>query len=318
MARLAALTRRLWDVLRRESITRFEGGAEAVHRTDVLLAAFYVFLLVLALDAMWRYQELQAMSPVLLRWPLAWARGLPWREVVIGVTAGFGAAAFAALGWRHHRWARALAFVGLLLFAGVTISFGRINHDNHHVLLPALLFALAPSWRRDPSPGPQAPMFRAVFAAQCLVMVTYSLSGFWKLRAGVEAWVAGRPGLFSGNSLPRIVADRAVQTAETPPLVDLAIAFPRISSLLYLVTVFIELTALATVLVPRLAAAWALALAAFHVMVLWSMHIHFPHSVVVLLVLFWFSPFLGVGRDRAVVAGDPVGPSPLHDAAPRR
>lgn len=310
---VAGARRRLARRLRQESVLAVRGDDATAARLELQLACFATLLMGLAADALAQYADLAAARPDRLRWPVAWAAGLPWREVVTAVTAAFVLAALAGLIGYRQRPARAGAFVALLLYAALYNSIGRTGHGYHLALLVAFFLALAPTLPRRPSRERTERALRLLLAAQAVAMLTYTLSGFWKVAAGVSAWSRGVPGLFSGRSLPLQVTARAFETAEDPALIDLIVAFPRLSSLLYIAAALLELGALPTVVWPRLAALWALGLAGLHTAIFWSMHIDFSRNAIVLVVLFGLSPFLVRGTDV-----DPLAARAAPEAPPRQ
>lgn len=276
-------------------LTSFQSDQRSLVRVHLLLLAFSAYLAATALREMTTFWMFTEREPVHLMWPLLWAKGLTWEPVGIAIVAAFVVVTVVALVAYRHRPVRVAVFVVLLLHASMLSSFGKVNHGFHHPLIAAFFLALVPTLPRigdDIQTSVRDRVYRWILAAQAVVLLTYSLSGFWKLREGIEVRVAGRAGLFSTRSLAALVSHRAIQTSENPPLADFIVNNATVSSLLYLATVGVELTALVTVVVPRLSAVWALALIGFHLAVFWSMQINFTHSIATLAVLFLLSPFL--------------------------
>lgn len=290
--------------IKRWSLAGFQADDRTAQRCAMLLAAFYGYVAAFALTTMTGYQRLIEGDPVKLLWPLWWARSLPWEPVAVTIVVALVLTALLALVRSQHQWPRVAVFVTLLFYVAGVNSFGKINHGLHHLLIVAFFLALIPSRIKEDQGGR---LYGILLAAQAVVLSTYTLSGLFKLLSGLEQLRAGEASIFGGASLAAIVADRALQTAENPPLANLIIEYPALSSLLYLAAVFVELAALPTLVVPRLAGLWALALMSFHLAVFWSMHIGFSASIAVLAILFLLSPFLisdRVGPDAADVLDD--------------
>jgi hypothetical protein len=293
---------------------RFEPTAAAELRVHALLAAFGGYVLAFALQRTVTYRELALPTPTDLLWPLFWADRFAWRTVALGLTTALVAAAVAGVTAYRHRPARMVLALLLTVFVAALSGFGKINHGLHHLVLAVVVLALVPTLPRAllegvPRPRLPAGAYDLVAAAQGLVLVTYTLSGAAKLLAGVAQLRAGEPNLFSSGSLSRLVAERMLQTGESPPLAGVILERPLLGALLYGATVVIELLAVLVLPWPRLAAGWAAALAAFHLAVFWSMHINFTPSIAVLVLLFGLSPFLARGPSPPpAAAGRPADP----------
>lgn len=286
--------RRRWsDVVRDWPFARHQTSPASDLRVHLLLAGLGVLAVILALHQVTSYRALAGPTPTAFLWPMAWADGLPWRPVAITLTTALLFASMLGLLGYRHRWARVTMAVTLLVFVAALSSFGKVNHGLHHLLIPAVVLAAVPSLRSTRGDlGVPLRAYDLVLVAQTLVFLTYTMSGFAKVWTGIEQLVRGQAGLFSERSLAALVADRALQTGESPPLADLVVNHPAASAVLFGLAAVIELVAVTTVAVPRLAAVWAVLLATFHVAVFWSMHISFSTSIAVLLLLFGLSPFL--------------------------
>lgn len=296
-------------VWRATPVGRFRPSAASDLRVHLLVLGLMVLTLGTALQRMVSYWQVSEAIPTELLWPVAWTRGLDWPTVAVWLTVAFTAAAVAAtVGYRHRPLRLVLGLLVLVLVAALS-SFGKINHGLHHLVYAAVVIAFVPTLGRPATGGgPWVPRraYDVVAAAQALVLVTYTLSGATKLLAGVAQLRAGEPSMFASGSLGRLVADRMLQTGETPPLATLMIERPTLGALLFGATVVVEVLAIAVLPFPRLAAVWALLLAGFHLAVFWAMHINFSVSIAVLVLLFGLSPFLVPSQG----PGDPDGPGP--------
>lgn len=285
---------RSWmTVLRDWPFARHEVGPASDLRVHLVLAGSGVLAVALAFHQVIGYRALAQPVPTAFLWPMAWADGLPWRPVAIMLTMALFAGSVVGLVGYRHRWARVTMAATLLVFVAALSSFGKVNHGLHHLLIPTVVLAAVPTLRPTRSGlGVPDRAYDLVFVTQTLLFLTYTMSGFAKVWTGIEQLRRGQSGLFSDRSLAALVADRALQTGEAPPLADFIVSQPAASAILFALAAIIELVAVATVASPRLAAVWAVLLAAFHVAVFWSMHINFSMSVAVLLLVFGLSPFV--------------------------
>ncbi len=69
---------------------------------------------------------------------------MPLRAGVLGILTGYLATTFLGAVFSHRRWARLLAFLGLLEFVALENSFGKINHAHHLWVLTAFLLVFLP------------------------------------------------------------------------------------------------------------------------------------------------------------------------------
>lgn len=298
---------------------RFRPSPASDLRVHVLVLGVMALALVTALQRMVAYWQVSEAVPTDLLWPVAWARGLDWPTVAVWLTVVFTLTAVAAtVGYRHRPVRLALAVV-VLVFVAALSGFGKVNHGLHHLVYVAVVLAFVPTLGR-PGTGarPWVPRraYDLVAATQGLVLVTYTLSGATKLIAGFAQLRAGEPGLFTSGSLGRLVADRMLQTGETPPLASAMIDHPTLGAVLFGATVLVELLAIAVLPFPRVAAVWAFLLGAFHLAVFWAMHINFSVSIAVLVLLFGLSPFLTSPTEHGGPGGDEPGGS-LRRSVPR-
>jgi hypothetical protein len=98
------------------------------------------------------YRELAGQPAVLFDPPffLTWLREMPSAQAIAVVQAGGVAAATMAVLGRSRRAAFALAWIALLVLAGLRASRGKIQHNDLLLLLAAVPFLAAPtdtSWR---------------------------------------------------------------------------------------------------------------------------------------------------------------------------
>lgn len=262
-------------------------------RVHLLLAGTSVLVLTLALHQVIGYRALARPQPTALLWPMWWADGLPWRPVAITLTSVLLVVSVIGLVGYRFRWARVLQALTLVVFVAALSSFGKVNHGLHHLLIPVVVLAAVPTLQPTHDQlGVPLRAYDLVLVAQTVLLLTYTMSGFAKVWTGVSQLLASQGGLFSDRSLAALVANRALQTGESPPLAELIVRFPTTSAVAFAAAAVLELVAIATVARPRVAALWAILLAVFHIAVFWSMHINFSMSVAVLLLLFCLSPLL--------------------------
>ncbi|MEM8947828.1 MAG: hypothetical protein AAGC99_00685 [Pseudomonadota bacterium] len=264
--------------------------------------AFWLVRIYYAATLLFAYQEMNALwklmetggsfSPL---WPIFWA---PYIETT-GFIILFGliSASLLAVALPDRRWPKVLVFIGFLSASAFRSSFGlgSINHGNHYWIWTGFCFCFLPAGNQRSLGASIIGRYRylLVFAyTQGLILLFYSMSGFWKVAAGIEALIDGRIGAFHPEALATIVAAKMIQldkpTILGPWLTDNAWAgWPA-----YMFVIYVELFALFAWLRPGLHRVFGLALACFHVGTFLLLGISFPKHVLILTILLIWSPFI--------------------------
>ena len=127
--------------------------------------------------------------------------------------------------------------------------------------------------------------------AQVMFLLFYSMSGAWKIGIGIQALFKGEDGAFSLHGLAYTLADRMVQTDTDPLLANFFIDNYVLTWLAYLAVMYIQFTAIAVAVRPRLHRLWGTLLILFHLSTWLLMEILFKEHVFLLVMFFVFSPF---------------------------
>lgn len=227
-------------------------------------------------------------------WPLFWVEwvGLELSSLLIlhlSIVAGF-----AGLFFWQYRSARALVVISQLFAAGLANSFGAINHGFHEWLWLGVCFLLLPSGKLSETTNSRVGRFSflIIFSlAQGLILLFYSLSGFYKVAAALLALLVGQVGGFSPEAMALILAERMTQTDTDATWAPFIIENYWVGWPLYLGLYYFELVAIMVFLRPALHRTWGLILIAFHFGTFLFMEIAFPLHVLINAMLFVFSPF---------------------------
>ncbi|WP_136661329.1 hypothetical protein [Nitratireductor sp. XY-223] len=227
-------------------------------------------------------------------WPVIWVKwvGVEQSSLIIlhiSIVAGFVGMMF----WQY-RSARLLVVVSQLLVAAFSNSFGSINHGFHEWFWIGVCFLFLParSGRGDSPDRATRLSFLMVFSlAQALILLFYSLSGFYKVAAAAGALVQGEVGGFSPDAMAITLANRMLQTGTDAIWAPFIIENAWVGWPLYLGLYYIELVAIFVFLRPELHRTWGLMLIAFHFGTFLFMAIPFPPHVLINAMLFYFSPF---------------------------
>ncbi|MCB0121716.1 MAG: hypothetical protein KDE58_05695, partial [Caldilineaceae bacterium] len=272
------------------------GRAEQWQRARMLVQIFALLTLyTTASFVMPRWAEWRVATGIVPLWPIQWMAWLPTPTAVdviclyaLGATAG-------AFFFVEHRGWRLNAALAVLFLHALINSFGKINHSWHPWVLVTCAFVFLPTgpWRTYPPEDERRDHFYAViWGAQLLVMVIYTLSGLWKIYGIIAQWQEGTMTALHPNAFAYQVANRTLQTNTVGPLSRLVIQVPWLGWLPYLAVIYLETFAVVTVWRPRLQRLWAAGLIGFHIGSWLTMTITFNAQILVLGLLFWFSPFV--------------------------
>ena len=125
--------------------------------------------------------------------------------------------------------------------------------------------------------------------------------------AGIWAVFKGEDGAFSLQGLTYTLADRMVQTDTDPLLANFFIENYVLAWLAYLAVMYIQFTAIAVAVRPRLHRIWGSLLIMFHLSTWLLMEIIFKEHVLLLVMFFVFSPFRPIEYDlRKILADLPI------------
>lgn len=214
-----------------------------------LFQAFYVINIFLVYGFLPGLQsDIYTPREVDLLWPVLWLD-------LVGVSAGAAiiaavgmVSAFLGLMYCHRRCVRGLVFLSALQLAALANSAGAINHGYHvWVWIAFLLFVFAPSGRREDARSDRNGRFGFILAivyVQGLILLFYTLSGFYKAFIATILLLAGMPGGFSYNAMALQLADRMAQTRTEPLLAPFIVENPYLGWPLYTGLILLELFAI--------------------------------------------------------------------------
>ncbi len=252
-----------------------------------LASALYVWLILPDL-----HDSVLFEPPLELAWPLKWAAGLPILAVIDIISVA--CATFAALAfWKPESLVWRVGFaITILLCAAVPVSLGAINHGFHEWIWIAFIFVFLPATDGEHAGRWSKLSYCLTFgAAQALILMFYTMAGFWKAFAGFMSLAKGIPGNFSPDALGWTLADRMAQTNTQPLLGPFLVENSMLAWPMFLGVIYAQLVAIAVAFRPSLHQAWGWFLIVFHTGTFLLMEIAFPTHIVILLILMIASPF---------------------------
>jgi hypothetical protein len=227
-------------------------------------------------------------------WPMFWVEwlGLESSSLFIlhlSIVAGF----LGILFWQY-RSVRIVVVFSQLMVAGLSNSFGAINHGYHEWFWIGVCFLFLPSGKLSATNSCRAKRFSflAIFSlAQGLILLFYSLSGFYKIGSAITSLRDGQVGGFSPEAMALTLANRMTQTDTDALWAPFIIENYWIGWPLYLGLYYIEIVSVMVFIRPDLHRVWGLFLIMFHFGTFLFMEITFSAHVLINGMLFVFSPF---------------------------
>jgi hypothetical protein len=261
-------------------------------RAQTLVRFYYLASMFIAYEMMPTLHTLVGESPNWsYLWPVAWLShvgdgAIEWVAVAALTAAGL------AFQFPAYRVFRILFAFFFLCVVGIENSQGAMDHSYHAWLWLGISFMFLPSLG-SAAPGRAGKMayLSVIAGTQALILLFYTFAGFWKFYWGAGPLFHGVEGNFAPRGLALQLAGRILETGTKPLLGDFVITNYWLSYPMFLVLIFMQLTAVFVVLRPRLHIIWGYALIVFHIGTWLLMEIYFPVHVLLLGLLFVMSPF---------------------------
>lgn len=251
----------------------------------ILVAAYCTIFLIARFGSYWSSLSLprRQWEPVGPLWfldeplPLGIARLILLGTIVIG--------AAATIGWRWRFTGPAFA-VGFLVVATLRMSWGHVIHTENlavlHLLVIGWASGAADAWSvdaRQQSRPPTEPTYRygvPLRLMAVILVITYVLAGWMKLRNGGSDWLTGD---VLRNQIAYDNLRKELLGSPHSPVGGWVVQFGWPFHPIAWVTVLVELGAPLALLGGRIRTLWALSAWAFHVGILVLMAISFPYPL---------------------------------------
>jgi hypothetical protein len=261
-------------------------------RAQTVVRFYYLASMFIAYEMMPTLHTLVGESPNWsYLWPVAWLShvgdgAIEWVAVAALTAAGL------AFQFPAYRVFRILFAFFFLCVVGIENSQGAMDHSYHAWLWLGISFMFLPSLG-SAAPGRAGKMayLSVIAGTQALILLFYTFAGLWKFYWGTGPLFHGVEGNFAPRGLALQLAGRILETGTKPLLGDFVITNYWLSYPMFLVLIFMQLTAVFVVLRPRLHIIWGYALIVFHIGTWLLMEIYFPVHVLLLGLLFVMSPF---------------------------
>jgi len=269
-------------------VNTFLNQTESFKTAYRLVSVFYVCQLYFVSEAFLRWHKFQDVEYILPLWPIFWFDVTGFSAGVNIVMIVFAVGACSSVTFPQNRFCRILAFLGLSFYCALTNSFGTIHQSTQPWVLIAFIFIFLPNGERD-ARG-QRRIFRAkylsvFFAAQAIILLLFGLAGVWKIIYGVYPSNTSSVSIFSEYGFSYMIAERLIKDGALSPLGPLLIAYPKVSAGMFIVGVYMEVSALFVIFRPVLHRLWGIFFIAMLILNCAILNIEF-HAIVLLTGLF--------------------------------
>jgi len=268
--------------------------SESFQKAYSLVTFFYVCQLFYLNQAFGRWLPWRQAERLDLLWPVAWIDWLGIVPSVDFIIIFFSTGTVLAAMLPHLRWCRLAACAGLFFYISLFSSFGKIGHGWHAWFFVSLLLIFLPGGEKnrvEQSRLKRQKYLSVILAVQGIILLFYSLSGFWKLSSGLSQAVEGGLSSFSIDGFAYVVADRLLSTGSETLAGPLIVSYPWVGWILFWSAVYFELFSIFVLFRPSLHRLWGLGLIGVHLGSVLIMSIVFSRNVLLIGLFFICSPF---------------------------
>jgi len=259
----------------------------------------YLFLAISLFESKLLFLDRMNFDPL---WPLWWSKPLSNHEtfIVVGMILLIGA--FLGALFYKKRWARFLAFLSIFQYHALESSFGQPHHQTYLWLYICLFLIFLPNiWGKEDNEEERKKFNLVFWGSQAMILLTYSMSGLWKIFGMFSQLSQGEISILSPNSMALHIADWGINFQTPGVFAHFIVDNPIIGWPMLLFATYVQLFALYFLFKPNLHKFVGLSLIAFHLGTLLFMQITFIQPILILIVFFFDSPFK---KERGSLWGD--------------
>ncbi len=247
----------------------------------------YVFFLLLVFLSAYHIQELEAAERINPLWPMVVFQGVSSVYLALYFKISL-LLSFVLLCFKNNNlFLKVFAFLNFFLFVAFTNSFGKINHGLYLPLMFLFCNMFMPNSKKPHYKEKTILMFVSM---QFFLLLTYSLTGFWKLFWGIVECVNGQVSLFSPLSLRNIII---LQNQLIEPTLVGAWLIDNyfIGWILYLGAVYIEIFSIVVLFRANLHKIWGALLLLLHAGIALALDVSMYGAIMCIGLLLIMSPF---------------------------
>ncbi|MCP6719988.1 MAG: hypothetical protein KJI72_01500 [Patescibacteria group bacterium] len=274
-------------------ITSFATGKRSLEKAKTITRFLYYFLAFRSLSILFgrgQYASQEGnFSPI---WSIKWAELLNFPDVINIIVFFFLISAFVGALFNQLRVGRVIAFLGVFQLHAFLSSFIQVDHQWYPWLYVTFLLIFLPDAPAQEYSFEKRKKFLLVFfGAQAAIFTIYSMAGFGKTYGAIEQFLQGGVHAFAPEALALHIAHWLVANNSTSLVGSFIIAHPLVGWPFFVGSIYLLLFSLWAVFKPSLHRLWAFGLLLYHIGVYAAMNISFLGSPLLLLLLFFDSPF---------------------------
>jgi hypothetical protein len=272
---------------------------EKAAESKLLISIFYFLVFATSIQTFSPFSQFPEWNTLLAShhlftplWSAKWLVYFEWSFAVQSVLLFYFVSSLLSIFlWQKFRLIRICVFLSIFFYLSLISSFGKIDHYLHVMVVVTFLLIFSPDQKRKRASF-NKDILKVVFGIQIFILLTYSISGFFKFYGILDQELSGVPSAFSYTSLAKNIAKTNLATNFSTFFSSLilnsnSILFPFLLLLGYL----IELLSLFIIIRPHLHRIWGLLLVAFHAFVLMTVGPDFTIQALVVGIFILHSPF---------------------------
>ena len=226
-------------------------------------------------------------------WPIGWVDsfGLGFYSAAFLIKTFFCVTAICAIFFHRSRLMRLFVFLAIVQVHALESSFGAVDHQWYALFYTSLIFVFLPDiWRQD-SYERSRMFLLLIWFAQASIAFFYSLAGLHKFLSVAQQFAAGEIHGFSPMAFPYLIADWVPQLQNEALAASFVIEHPYLVWIPFMSVPFFQFFSLWVMVRTRLQKIWAAMVLLLYVGIALTMGISFLPLVLVVIVLFFNSPF---------------------------
>lgn len=255
---------------------------------------FYYILEFIAFMQIMRFEQIANLT---LRpfWPIFWVQFLgPFQQFSahIFLLLLFAGGCVACM-WYQYRFARILAFLGIFQYQAFIVSVIGQEHDLYVPLFVSFAFMFLPDvWHVRVHTNDERKKFLIIYwGAQAFFLITYTMSGLYKLVTAFQQYALGQATYFSPDAAALYAAYWMAEFQRTTILGPFIVEHHFFGWIGLMLVLYILLFASYAGLRPSLHKIWGLGIIFFHLATLLSIGIIFIYNTLFAALFLLNSPF---------------------------
>jgi len=281
------------------ALSRRLNQAQAYPSAVKCVSFFYVAQLIWMSDALLHWDAFVGITFYWPLWPVQGFEFVGLRHGIFGMLAVLTAGTLASIFFPLKRTCRFLSFLGIFLYVALINSFGNIHHGLQTWVLTSGLLILLPSVKKgndSENRKKRGEYLLVIIAVQTLILLPYTLSGFYRIIQGLQDMASGHFGAFAREGFATMIAHRLIADGTQSALGHWMITHPDVSRLLLMMGTLMESLTLLAMFRPSLHRIFGVYLVGMHLFNLVTLNIEFHGAIIVVTIFLIFSPFITPGR----------------------